>query len=124
MCGGRTRRPIGQDCRPGSADPGPSHAAAHHHAIQGQQDDGPQDRHEEAGGLVLTVEPERPSDEAADERTRDAQQYRDDEPPGIAPGINSLAITPTTRPNRIHNTIPIRSSSLEVPRCKRETNSY
>src|SRR5688572_6266793 len=29
-------------------------------------------------------------------------------PPGSRPGINSFAITPTTRPNRIHVRIPIQ----------------
>src|SRR5687768_14798554 len=35
-------------------------------------------------------------------------------PPGSRPGINSLAITPTTRPNRIHDRIPIRFLLLQT----------
>src|SRR5687768_14684890 len=46
-------------------------------------------------------------------------------PPGSRPGINSFAITPTTRPNRIHDRIAISVLPLIALRlavyCKRDT---
>src|SRR4051812_25025305 len=45
-------------------------------------------------------------------------------PPGSRPGINSFAITPTTRPNRIHDRIPIRLLLRHSRHCKHETNIY
>ena len=42
------------------------------------------------------------TDGAADESSRDAQQIVMRKPPGSLPGISSLAMMPTTRPNTIH----------------------
>jgi hypothetical protein len=57
--------------------------------------------HQEPCRLARTVEPQCAADEPAEHGTGNPQQYRDDEAARIPPGINSLAMTPTTRPNTI-----------------------
>ena len=86
-----------------------SDAASRDHPVQHQEHDRAEDRHQPAGGLARTVEAGRSADEAAKQRARDAEQDRNDETARIAPGISSLAMMPTTSPNRTHAMMPIES---------------
>jgi hypothetical protein len=75
--------------------------------IEQQQDHGTDDRHDPARWLSGLVPAEGLAEVTGNERASDAEQNRDDKTTGIFPGINSLAIAPTTRPTRIVERIAI-----------------
>src|SRR5262249_5481684 len=95
-------------------------SADEQHAIERQENDGADDRHEVPRALVRSVPPQRLTDPSAEQRAGDAEQNRHDEPARIASRHDELGDRADNQPednpsNHAHGSTSARAS-LQVGR--------
>lgn len=78
---------------------GSAHSLSGEEVVEGEQDDGAEERHQEAGGLVGAVVTDEAAEVGAEEGAGDTDQCGDDEAAGIVAGHDHFGDDPDDETN-------------------------